>query len=80
MTKVYKITYYDEFEHPDDIDIVKEGCLSYYANVCWQEGRISDDTIEDYLKKHETKPNNDKDASELLELDGYYVSLVEVYE
>lgn len=80
MTKVYKITYYDEYEHPDDIEVVKEGCLSDYANMCWQEGRISQETIDEYLKKHETKPNNDKDAIELLESDGYYVSKITMYE
>ena len=78
--KVYKVFYADEYEHPDDIEIVSEKGIVNYANEQWREGRISQETIEIYLDKHAGKPETETDAVELLELDGYYLEKVSVYE
>lgn len=78
--KVYKIFYQDEYEHPNDIEIVKESAIVDYVNMLWKEGRIFDESIEIFLEKHPKKPQTESEAVELLELDGYFVDKVEVYE
>ena len=80
MTKCFKVWYEQEFEHPDDIDIVSEQGIVNYANECWVDGRIAEQTLKVYLEKHDTKPTTKEDAIELLELDGYRVDEYDIYE
>lgn len=75
--RAYKVFYAEEYEHPDDIEVVKEGALIKYA-MC--EGRIYEGTMEQFLKEHPNGIQTEQDAVDVLLEDGYYVERVKVYE
>ena len=73
--KVYKILYIDEceskYETFNHTEIVREKGLPEFVNMLWQEGRLSEDSIEEFLKKYGHNVQNKEQALELLEKDGY---------
>lgn len=77
--EVYRIFYPDEYEHPDDIDLVLRQSIVKYVNSLIQSGRISEESLELFNEKHLYGVQTEADAIELLEVDGYNVCLTKVW-
>lgn len=77
--EVYRIFYPDEYEHPDDIDLVSSQSMVEYVNGLIPCGRISQETLELFHEKHQHGIQTSEDAVELLEADGYNVRLTKVF-
>lgn len=77
--EVYRIFYPDEYEHPDDIDLIARGSIIEYVNGLIPCGRISQETLEVFNEKHQHGIQTSEDAVELLEADGYNVCLTKVW-
>jgi hypothetical protein len=77
--EVYRIYYPDEYEHPNDIDLVSSQSIVDYVNDLIPSGDISDETLELFHEKHQHGIQTEEDAVELLEADGYNVCLTKVF-
>lgn len=77
--EVYRVFYPDEFEHPDDIDLISTGSLVDYVNGLIPCGRISEEALEIFNEKHQYGVQTEADAVELLETDGFNVCLKKVW-
>lgn len=78
--KVYKIVYMEEFKHPDDIELVKEGCMLKYVKEMIKDERISEDILKWWIEQRKHLPETETEAIDLLENDGFYIDLITVYE
>lgn len=76
--EVYRIYYPDEYEHPNDIDLVSSQSIVEYVNDLIPSGGISDETLDLFYEKHQHGIQTSEDAVELLEADGYNVCLTTV--
>lgn len=76
----YKIFYSDEFENPLAIEIVAEGSLLKYVNEMIQDERIRDDTMELFNENHPYGLQTETDAMEILEIDGYSVQKIKIFQ
>ena len=77
--EVYRVFYPDEFEHPDEIDLIAKGSLVDYVNGLIPCGRISEEALEIFNEKHQYGVQTEADAVELLATDGYNVLLTKVW-
>ena len=77
---VYKVWYEQEFEHPDDIELVNVGSLVPFVKNMIIDDRITDDTLDAFYKDFGGMPDIEPDAIQLLEMNGYRVEKVKVYE
>lgn len=77
--EVYRIYYPDEYEHPNDIDLVSSQSIVEYVNDLIPSGEISDESLELFNEKHPHGVQTREDAVELLEADGYNVCLTKVW-
>lgn len=81
--KIYKITYIDECETRFDVfyhtEVVRETSLVKYVNMLWQEGRITEEAISDFVKKYGHNIQTKEQALELLKNDGYDYLEQELY-
>lgn len=75
--KIYKIAYIDEYKRPweafDGIEIVKAKELADYVETMNANGRICEENYNEFLEKHPKGVVTEKDAVELLEMDGYTI-------
>lgn len=77
--EVYRVFYPDEFEHPDEIDLIARGSLVDYVNGLIPCGRISEEVLEIFNEKHQYGVQTEADAVELLATDGCNVLLTKVW-
>lgn len=80
MTKCYKLFYAEEYEHPDDIEIIAEGSLKKYVDQMIKDERINPENIEWWTSHGNKMPETEREYMDFLENDGWYIEKVEVYE
>lgn len=75
--KIYKIAYLDEYKRVwevfEGIEIVKAKELVDYVETMNANGRIYEENYNEFLEKHPKGIVTEKDAIELLEMDGYSI-------
>lgn len=74
MISIYKIIYLDECERPRDvfehIELVEAENLVPYVKGMIRDGRICEESLDEYYKTHSCIQTNEN-AEEILRLDGY---------
>ena len=78
--EVFRVFYPDEFEQPDEVDLIERGSLVDYVNGLIPSGIISDEALEIFNEKHQYGVQTEADAVELLETDGFNVRLTKVWK
>ena len=78
--KAYKIFDTDNYGHPEDIEIVKEGCMLKYLREMIKIQCMPECNIEMWKESHKYLPQSEKEAIDFFEESGYYVEKVTVYE